>query len=409
MNLKFAHIADCHLDAYSRNDILQNELNSSFSNAIESAIKNNVDFVLICGDLFNNASPSISTLVFAIKTLKKLKDKNIPVYVIAGSHDYTPSGNTILNVLNVAGLTINSYQPINEENTELKLIQHKDTCIYIGGIIGRIRGLDKELYEQIKIIPKNNAFNIFMFHNGIDEFKPKIMKDVEFLPLSCLPKGFNYYAAGHIHSFFETKINQETSTLVFPGSPYPTNIREFRQQDENQYVLVEVKNNIIYTKKIRTYKHDFIVLDVDMKDVKINEIEENLNNLVKNNDFFNKVVILKIKAQIKDGKVGDVNIKEIEKEIMKKGALVIEKNLSGLTSRKIFKTSFNEGSSIKEIEEKIAGENIGIINIDGINLKKEKEIILELIKTLEIPKKTGQTNIVYENEINASCRNIFDV
>jgi len=409
MNFKFAHIADCHLDTYSRSNVLQNELNLSFSNAIESAIKNNVNFVLICGDLFNNASPTLSTLVFAIENLKKLKDRKIPVYAIAGSHDFMPSGHTILNVLNAADLTINAYNPVNEENAELNLIQHRDTNIYIGGIIGRIRGLDRQLYDQIKIRPKENAFNIFMFHNGIEEFKPKIMKNTEFLPLSCLPKGFNYYAAGHIHEFFETKINEGKSTLLFPGSPYPTNIGDFGQQNRNQYVLVEVRDNNIYTKRIRTYEHDFVVLNIEMKKAKINEIEAKLDNLVKNTDFSNKVVILKVKAKIEDGKAGDVNISEVEDKIMKRGALVVEKNLSGLTSGTILKTRFDKGSSAREIEERIAGENTGIVKIDGMDAEKEKKIILELINVLKISKKPGQTNAVYEDEFVASCRKIFDV
>ncbi|MCK5040572.1 MAG: exonuclease SbcCD subunit D [Candidatus Aenigmarchaeota archaeon] len=409
MNFKFAHIADCHLDAYSRSKVLQDELNFSFSNAIKSAIQNKVDFVLICGDLFNNASPSINTLVFAIEQLKKLKDRDIPVYVIAGSHDYMPSGHTILNVLNAAGLTINAYNPVDEGDVSLKLIQHRDTDIYIGGIIGRIRGLDKQLYEQIKINPKEKSFNIFMFHNGIEEFKPKIMKNTEFLPLSYLPKGFDYYAAGHIHAYFNAKINDNDSTLVFPGSLYPTNIGDFSLTGQNQYVLVEVIDDVVHTKKIRTYEHDFVVINVDMKNAKVSEIEAELRELVKNTVFDNKIVILKVKARIEDGKAGDVNIGEIEEEMMKKGALAVEKNLSGLTSKTVFKTRFDADISTEKIEEKIAEENTGIVKISGIDVKKEKAMILDLIRVLEGSKKQGQTNSNYEDEFVCSCRKIFDV
>ncbi len=409
MNFKFVHIADCHLDTYNRSQILKNELNKSFSNAIKSALENKVDFVLICGDLFNNASPNINTLVFAIEELKKLKEKDIPVYIIAGSHDYTPSGKTILNVLDAAEITINAYRPVDEGDISLRPIQHKDTNIYICGVIGRIRGLDRQLYEQIKIKPKKDSFNIFMFHNGIEEFKPKIMKNTEFLPLSCLPKGFDYYAGGHIHIFFETRINENQAPLIFPGSLYPTNIGDFSQKDKNHCVLVDVKDSNIEVKKIRAYEHDFVVLDICMENATVNEIESKIKKTADKMDFENKVVILKIKAQIEDGKAGDIDIGKIEEDLLKKGALGVEKNLSGLISKTIFKTRFEANISSKEIEEKIAEENTGIIKIDGIAKEEEKKMILEMINLLKIQKKSGQTNADYEEEFVASSRKLFGI
>jgi len=67
-------------------------------------LKKKVDFILIAGDLFNTSLPGIDKLKLAVQKLKQLKDNNIPVYIIAGSHDFSPSGKTMLDVLENAGL-----------------------------------------------------------------------------------------------------------------------------------------------------------------------------------------------------------------------------------------------------------------------------------------------------------------
>ena len=417
MYLKFAHIADCHLDAFNRNKFLYSQLNLSFTNAINSAIKNKVDFVLFSGDLFNNASPKIETLVFAINELKKLKTKNIPAYIIAGSHDYTPSGSTILNVLNAAELAKNAYCPVFEDKNQnnqnnkpkLQLIQHKDANIFICGIIGRITGLDKQLYSQLKIEPKKNAFNIFLFHNGIEEFKPKNMKNTNFLHLSELPSGFDYYAGGHIHSFFKTKINNNKNLLVYPGSIYPTNISEFENNKSFGYVLVEVNEDDIELKKINTIPMDFEVIAIEKNIIKLNELElEILSNIEKIN-CENKIIVLKIKALIEDGKASDFDIGKIEDRILSKGAKKIEKNLSGLVSKSIFNAHFDANISTKELSEKLIDEHLGTIKIDNIENIEEKKNILDLMHILKAEKKQGQTNSNYDENLIFSCKKLFKI
>ena len=88
--MKFAHLADCHIGGW-RDPKLRNIAAKAFDKAIDSCIEKNVDFILIAGDLFNTSLPSVDGLKTAVKKLKGLKDKNIPVYLIAGSHDFSPS------------------------------------------------------------------------------------------------------------------------------------------------------------------------------------------------------------------------------------------------------------------------------------------------------------------------------
>ncbi|MBA3064689.1 hypothetical protein FP803_04595, partial [Candidatus Woesearchaeota archaeon] len=87
-----------------------------------------VDFVLIAGDLFNTALPGIDALKIVVTKLKELKDNNIPSYVIPGSHDFSPSGKTMIDVLENAGLLVNVMKgKIIDEKLNLEFTIDKKT------------------------------------------------------------------------------------------------------------------------------------------------------------------------------------------------------------------------------------------------------------------------------------------
>jgi DNA repair exonuclease SbcCD nuclease subunit len=104
--LRFAHLADCHVGSWREPKM--RELNIlAFSSSIDKIIRINseetsdkkIDFVLISGDLFNTAIPSIDALKEVTEKLKLLHDAGITVYGIGGSHDYSAAGKSMLDVL----------------------------------------------------------------------------------------------------------------------------------------------------------------------------------------------------------------------------------------------------------------------------------------------------------------------
>jgi DNA repair exonuclease SbcCD nuclease subunit len=104
--MKFAHIADCHIGSW-RDPKLRDISTTAFVKAIDRCKEKKVDFVLIAGDLFNTSLPSVDRLKIVVQKFKELNDINIPIYTIAGSHDFSPSGKTMLDVLESAGLCVN--------------------------------------------------------------------------------------------------------------------------------------------------------------------------------------------------------------------------------------------------------------------------------------------------------------
>src|SRR3989344_8172603 len=195
--MKFAHLADCHIGGWKDERLTKLGL-STFDAALKECIKRNVDFILISGDLFNTALPGIDYIKETARILKNARDSGISIYTIAGSHDYSVSGKTMLDVLENAGLICNVAK--FDENG-LKFTIDKKTNAKISGLYGKKGGLEKFEYENLNrdYLENEQGFKIFMFHSGIKEFMPQEMKDVESLDNNALPANFNYYAGGHIH------------------------------------------------------------------------------------------------------------------------------------------------------------------------------------------------------------------
>ena len=146
--MKFAHMADCHIGSW-RDPKLKDMSTLAFGKAIKKCIEENVDFILISGDLFNTSLPRLDNLKTVVSIFKKLKDKDIPVYIIPGSHDYSPSGKTMLDVLEEAGLFINVVKGEDVDGKiKLNFTIDEKTGAKITGMLGKRYSLEKEYYKN---------------------------------------------------------------------------------------------------------------------------------------------------------------------------------------------------------------------------------------------------------------------
>ncbi|RLE43445.1 exonuclease SbcCD subunit D, partial [Candidatus Woesearchaeota archaeon] len=225
--MRFVHIADCHLGGWREQKL--RDLNiEAFQRAIQFCIDKKIEFILLSGDLFNTSLPSIECLKVVVSWLKRVNDIGIRVYAVAGSHDFSPSGKTILDVLENAGLLKNAARGVVDgDKLRLRFAVDEPTKVKITGLPGRRGMLDKSYYKSLDTeqLEKEPGFKIFMFHTAISEYKPKGMEAMEAMEMSYLPRGFNYYAGGHIHQPLITKIKQN-GWLVMPGPLFPNNFDE---------------------------------------------------------------------------------------------------------------------------------------------------------------------------------------
>jgi len=405
MHFKFAHLADCHIGCW-RDPKLREATIEAFKTAVERCISVNVDFILISGDLFNTSLPSIDELSAVVKELKKLEARNIPVYSIPGSHDYSPSGKTMLAVLESAKLiTLVSKADADHSSNKIRLLftTDKKTGAKITGMLGKKGGLESEYYKILdkEALASEPGFKIFMFHSAITEFKPKSLAEMPSIPLSLLPEGFNYYAGGHVHERFQH------NNIVFPGPLFPANFKEFESLHYGSFCIVSVDNNKITEIKfepIQLFPHVGIMLNVDGKTP--SQAKEALLEELKQKNLLNAIVTIRVEGKLSHGKPSDMQFNEIFDHAYEKGAFFVMKNTSKLHGE-LFKEVKITATSTEEIEEKLINEHLQQIKM-GLSKEQEKNLVKELISALDIEKEEGETTTTFEERLKQNFERILE-
>jgi len=385
--MKFAHMADLHLGGW-RDPELEKINVSAFERALDMCIKEKVDFILISGDFFDVSMPPFDILDFVTKKLNEVKKAGILVYSIAGSHDYSPSGKTILRVLENAELIINVAKGEDVDGKlVLKFIQDKSGA-KLTGIFGKKGSLESEYYHNLdRSIEAEQGYKIFLFHSGIEEYRPDYLKDVAALPLSLLPKGFDYYAGGHIHHRSEQEHNG--SKIIFPGPLFPCNFQELERFKSGGFYIVE--NNKPRFVDLKTNEVAVIKIDAENKTAKSveSELEERISGL-EGDDF---ILLIKVTGTLKEGKPTDINFRRLLEEAYNQGAIVVRRNTNSLTSKEYEEIKVSS-DTVENLEAKLIKEHLG-----QSGMKNEKELVEGLIRVLDTEKIEGETNPTFESRV----------
>ncbi len=393
--MKFAHMADCHIGGWRDNKLSKLSIDA-FEEAINICIKENVGFILISGDLFDTALPNIDLIKDVAKILDKVRSRNIEVYVIPGSHDFSPSGKTMLDVLENAGLCVNVNK--TDEDGKLKIFEDK-TGVKIAGLLGRRGGLEKEDFEKLnkEELENEKGFKIFMLHTALEEFKPKELEKVEAQHYAVLPKNFNYYAAGHVHYIFDIK-KENYGLIAYPGPLFPNNFKEMEELRQGGFYIVNDKLELKYTSvKLK----DVVSFLIEGKNV--NEINEKIFYEINNNDFNDKIVMLRIRGELENGKVSDVKIKEFVKLLNEKKAYAILKNTEKLKVKELEEIEIQ--GNVEDVEKEIIKKNLGRVKINF----NEEEMINELITAFNKSKEEGERNVDFEERLWKDVKKVLKI
>lgn len=388
--MKFTHISDCHIGSWRDEKISQLGINA-FKTAIDESIAKKADFVLVSGDLFNSALPPIDKLKDAVIVLKKLKQADIPCYIVPGNHDFSPSGKTMLDVLEHAGLLVNVFKGRVENNVlTLEFTVDKKTNAKITGIVGKKGSLDKKYYEKLDNLPleKEKGFKIFLFHTALTELKPKNLEKDESISIYNLPRGFDYYAGGHVH-IIENKNFPEYKNVVYAGALFPNNFREIEELSNGGYYFYDdgkITWNPVVVKEV-------LSLYFDCNHKIPSQIEKEILQKIKETTVKDKIVTMRVEGELISGKPSDIKFNEIFGILIHKGAYFVMKSTS-LVKSKEFETINAKPTTVEEAEEKVIKENLGKSKI-----KNEEELIRNFMKILSSEKQDGETKYNFEKRL----------
>jgi len=393
--VKFAHFADCHLGGW-RQEELQKVNFESFRKAVDIIIEKNVDFLLISGDLFDSAYPPIEILKETFSEFKRIKEKGIPVFLIAGSHDFSASGKTFLDVLEKAGFckNVENFEVQEDGRIKLKPIKFKDIAIF--GYSGKKSSMEIEDLKKV-YLDSVYSFTILMIHTTIKDVIGTL--PIEYIETKNLPLA-NYYAMGHIHQVF--KKQESNSLFIYPGPIYPNNFQELIDLNYGSFELVEIENSKVKTENIR----------LKIKDVAFIEIE--LNNgltatekIIKELDKFNlkdKIVLLKLKGKLNPGKTGDIKFNEIESFVQKKECYSFLRNTTALESLESLDNQISfELENTNNLEVKIIEE------YTKQNLSDFNKFLPQIIESLAIEKNEDEKSNIFESRFLSELKKILNL
>ena len=396
--VRFAHIADVHIGSW-RDPKMKMLSSKAFEQAVDRCIAQHLDFVIIAGDLFNNALPAIESVKHCVRQLKRLKTNNIPVYIIGGSHDYSASGKTMLDVLEEAELLVNVMKGNVEDGfLQLKFTEDKKTGAKLTGILGKRGMLDKEYYEKLQKtnLEEEGGFKIFLFHTALTEFKPEGYDAMSSSPLELLPKGFDYYAGGHVHYIFE-KDEDEYGKIVFPGPLFPANFAELEELKYGGFWICEDKKLIREDIKIKDVINVNLELDNKTPEEAMDIIKKHIPSTVKN-----CIILLRLSGQIQ-GKTTDIDFRSVFQELYQRGAYFVMKNTSKMISEEMLIQEISESPS--EIEETLLKKHSGQLKVDF----NEVEMAKKLIKKLDNEKHEGEKQYEYEERVKKEAGEVIGI
>ena len=361
--MKFAHLSDIHL-GFQKNEALQKIEQKVFEDILDDCINKKVNFILIPGDMFHVNIPEMRVQKYAFAKFKQVHDAGIPVYVVYGSHDFSPISNSVIDLLAEIGYLKKVTIPkSNEDGTiSLSFLHDEKTGVKLAGLSGLKVGRDREWYEKLdrSNFEGESGFKIFLFHGGIADLKTESGMDGEYMPLSLLPKGFHYYAGGHMHKWNHQSF-EDYPHVVYPGTPFAgfhSDLEENSKGMERGYVLVDFNDKVNSVEFIPIQNTQYEIIEIDAHNKRPESVNSELSEKTRELDVSNKVVIIKVKGELMSGKTSDVDLVSIRDVLAGSGSLVVNISKNQLTSRE-FAITDAKGSSKDEVETNVFAENIG--------------------------------------------------
>ncbi len=277
--MKILHTSDWHLGKRLENFSRQEEQQAVLQEICEIADEEQVDAVLVAGDLFDTFNPSTDAIDLFYKTLKKLSGNGKrPVVAIAGNHDSPDRIEAPDPLARECGIIFagypNSNVPLFELETGLKILKSAEGFIEIGlpenpvplrvlltpyanefrlkTFLGEenseeeLRTVLQQNWSRIaELNCDNKGINILVSHLFVvkrgDEFpeepadeKPVLhVGGVQAVYTENIPEQIQYTALGHLHRMHWA--GSEPCPAVYCGSPLSYS---FGEAGQKKYVLL---------------------------------------------------------------------------------------------------------------------------------------------------------------------------
>ena len=329
--MKFVHIADIHLDTpfktiSDRADIgieRRLEQRNALKKVIDYIKANNIEYLFISGDLYDQEYIRESSISFLNDLFKEIP--NTKIFITPGNHD---------------PYIKNSFYATYSWNNNVKIFTNTVEKVENDNV--NIYGFGFNNFEmnnnQIKdiILDEPEKINILITHGDLGESKYNPMNLNEIKSM-----GFDYVALGHIHK------RDDKTNIIYPGSLISLG---FDELGEHGMIVGEIVDKKLNKEFIKIDEREFVEFELDVSNIiSEEELIEKINNINEENKLYKIILIGYRNFPI------NIDIKLINKNIIKikdNTKLKIDFKENNNTLKGLFIKKLNERKNSNLINEK---------------------------------------------------------
>ena len=380
--MRFIHMADVHFDSpftvlASRENLANErrlEQRKAFADTIEYIKENQIPFLFISGDLYEQKYIRKSTIEYINNLFKEIP--NTQIFISPGNHDPF--------LINSFYNTFEWNNNVTIFNSEIKIIETEEADIYGFGFTDFY--CENSQIEKINIKNKNKI-NILITHGSLDASKTL---DMQYNPLNSNKLkeiGFDYVALGHIH---KANYEENKNNFIYPGSLISFGFDELgghgfldveinkNNSEKNNLINLKINNNNLNNSEIN---NNNLKINKKIKFIKVDkrifeEIKLNISEINSEEELIEKIKNIKTERQ-KNYKVILEGYKNIEIDLNKIKKMVLDENV--LKVKDFSKVKYD----IKELANQNNLKGVFINRIlqkeeEGLCTKEEAEQAIEI-------------------------------
>ncbi len=273
--MKILHTADWHIGKVLHKQGLRAELELFFDWLIELLKVEDIDLLLVSGDIFDLANPAVKDRELYYKFLSRLIHLKIKVIITGGNHDAVGLLNAPKNILDSLNITVvgGAKENIEEELIEIKNeqgeielivaavpflrdkdLRSKETDILYKNRTEAIREGIKKHYAELAVMCEKKYSTLPAIAMGHLYTKGALTSESErdihvgnaaAVESNIFSKTFDYVALGHIH---RPQVIGKNNNIRYSGSPIALSFSE--RSDNKSLVLLELKSGQLAEPKV---------------------------------------------------------------------------------------------------------------------------------------------------------------
>ncbi len=291
VKFKFIHAADLHLGSpftglgslehdQEIRDRIRDATFTAFDNLIQKCIKEEIDFLLLAGDIYNSNDKNLRAQFKFREGMRELAKYGIKVYVVHGNHDPLDKHLKVLEMPD-------NVHVFGGKSVERIVIDLNDIpAVSISGISYSTKKVEKNLSRLFWKDNTENAsddlFKIGVLHCSVDnpagheQYAPCSLKH------DLKPSGYDYWALGHVHT--RKILNEKDPCVVYPGNIQGLHINETGKRGcylVNVNANSEIDLDFVPLDDIRWYNEEIRIDQLDTVKLLEKAIETSINGCTK--------------------------------------------------------------------------------------------------------------------------------